>query len=191
MTIINFISETSIRANTVFNLNVDIKDLVNNIPVAQDMYLEPILGTDFYDALQLTYSAHTLNADETDLMNHIKPMLAYKTASISLPFIYASIKNKGPQLQNGDNSTSVDSSTHFYLKKEIENRAEWYTVRLQRFLTNNGNKFPLYVSQSTDTDLYPDKTQGYDSGFGRYDGCNYTPNSFCNGFNGFWRTNIY
>jgi len=183
------ISETYIRENTVFNKNVDIQDIVNNIGVAQDMFLEPILGSTFYDALQLAYSAQTLTANETALVLIIKPFLAYKAAVMSLPFLHYNIKNKGIQTQSGDNSAAADNSVMFYLKKELENRAEWYGQRLERYLLINGNLFTLYVSQSSNQDLNPDHSSGYDSDFATYPTCGY--NNRCNGFNGFFNTNQF
>jgi hypothetical protein len=154
----------------MFNKNTDMQDMVTQIPTAQDMFLEPILGTAFYDYIQLAYSAQTLTADETLLVSHIKPLLAWKTAVLSLPFLNYNIKNKGAQSQSSDFSTSVDLTTTNYLKNELENRSEWYAERLQRYLQINGNLFPLYNTQTSTEDLTPDRTSGYDSGFGQYPG---------------------
>lgn len=184
------ISETFIRDNTVFNKNVDIQDIVNNVGVAQDMFLEPILGTTFYHHIEAAYSAQTLTADEVTLMTYVKPMLAWRAAEMSLPFLTFNIKNKGPQTQGGDNSASVDSSILFYLKKEIINRAEWYAARLEKYLFLNQSLFTLYVTQGN-VDLQPDRDSGYDSGFATYgNGCGYS-GPRCNGFNGFWNSNGY
>lgn len=188
-TTVLLISETYLRDTIPFNKNVDISDLVTNISPAQEMFLEPVLGTTFYDYIQVQYSAQTLTVDEITLMTYIKPFIAYKTAVITLPFLQYQIKNKGPQSQNGDNSSQVDNSVLFYLKKELENRAEWYDARLQRYLFLNQTLFPLYVTQGN-VDLQPNRDSGYDAGFSTYNvGCG-TPN--CNGnFNGFFNRNGY
>lgn len=184
------VSETYIRENTVFSKNVDAQDIANNIGVAQDMFLEPILGTTFYDALQLSYSAQTLTANETTLMMYIKPMLAYKAAEMTLPFLTYNIKNKGPQVSFGDNSAQVDNTVMLYLKKEIENRAEWYAARLEKYLVLNGSLFPLYVAASSNQNINPDHASGYDSGFGLYD--NYNCGNRCgSSFNGFWNRSSF
>jgi hypothetical protein len=106
---------------------------------------------------------------------------------MSLPFIYVQIKNKGPQLQSGENSASVDQSTFFYLKKELENRSEWYGQRLEKYLYLNQSLFPTYQVQSSNQDLIADKSiNAYDSGFATYDNCNYIGIG-CRDFNGFFR----
>lgn len=181
MALINLISEAYIRENTVFSKNLDTKDIANNIGISQDMFLEPILGSTFYDEIQTKYSAQTLNANETALVLEIKPFLAYKAAVISLPFIHYQIKNKGIQTQSGDNSSPADNSVMFYLKKELENRAEWYNKRLERYLYLNQTLFPTYQSQTGNQDITADKSSStYDSGFATYPDNNSHFNGFYN-----------
>lgn len=188
MATVLLISETYIRENTIFNKNVDAQDIANNIGVSQDMFLEPILGTTFYNSIEAKYSAQTLSANEVILMTYIKPMLAWRAAEMTLPFLTWNVKNKGPQTQRGDNSDPIDQSTFFYIKKEITNRAEWYAQRLERYLTLSGYLFTDYVVTGN-VDLTPDHDSGYDAGFSTYDDWNM--NNRCNGFNGFWNRNGY
>lgn len=172
MATVLFISEEYIRENTVFNLNVDTKDITQSAYVAQDLHIQPILGTTFYNELELAYSAQTLDANQTELMMFIKPALSYHAAAMTLPFLAYNIKNKGPQVQFGDNSSNVDNSTFHFLRKEIENRAEFYTQRLIAYLCQNANLFPTYQSsQNTGTDMAPNhQRSGYKNQIGLYDG---------------------
>ena len=186
MAITNLISEAYFRSIVPFNGNVDATDLTTHFAVAQDMFVEPILGSTFYDVLQLAYSGQTLTPVEEALVLEIKPFLAYKTAVMILPFLAYSVKAKGPQIQFGDNSASVDNSVMFYLKKEIDNRAEWYGTRLERYLYLNSALFPTYQSQASNQDVVADKDgTSYDSGFSLYDSCN-NINRCGSGFNGFF-----
>ena len=169
---IYFVSETYIRENTPVNANVDIKDLLPNIKPASDMFIMPILGTNFYTTLLNSYSAMTLNANEEILVSYIKPFLAYKTIEISIPWLTYQVKNKGPQSQTGDFSSNIDNSTMYYLKKELENRSEWYSQRLVNYLCDNSSLFSGYTNNNS-TDLSPDNSATYDSGIALYDNnCN-------------------
>lgn len=183
------VTETYIRDNTPLSQNLDIKDIVHNIGPAQDMFLQPILGSTFYNHIESAYSAQTLTTNETVLYLLIQPMLAYRAAEMSLPFIQYQIKNKGPQTQFGDNSTSVDATAFNYLRNELKNRAEFYTQRIDKYLIHNGSLFTLYQNPGTNVDMYPDLKDAYDSGFATYSSCY---NNRCGGsFNGFWNTNLY
>ncbi len=190
MTTVLLVSETYIRESTPFNQNLDVQDIVNNIGIAQEMNLEPVLGTAFYDYIQTVYSAQTLSANETTLMLYIKPFVTYSAAELSLPFIHYRIKNKGISTQTGDFSAPADNSVMFYLKKELINRKEWYAARLEKYLVLNGSLFPLYVAASSNQNINPDHASGYDSGFGLYD--NYNCGNRCgSSFNGFWNRSSF
>jgi hypothetical protein len=169
-----FIGEEYIRENTVFNLNVDIKDIEQSAGVAQDMHIQPILGTTFYNELELAYSAQTLTPDEITLMEYIKPALAYQAAQMTLPFLNYNIKNKGSVQQFGENASSIDAGTFHFLRKEIQNRAEFYTQRLVAYLCKNANLYPSYISsENASNDMAPNhQRSGYKNQIGLYpNGC--------------------
>lgn len=177
---IQFISEQYLRENTVFNQNLDIKDIVNNLDPAADIHIMPALGLNFYNQLLNSYSAQTLTVDEQALVMQIKPALAYHAAQMALPFIQYQIKNKGPQTQSGDNSASVDDKTLNYLRNELKNRAEFYMARLVSYLQLNASKFPGFVTNNN-TDVVPDLKTSFDSGFALYPtNCNQYNGNNCN-----------
>jgi hypothetical protein len=152
-----FIGETYLRETIPFNGNVDMNDLTPHIIVAQEMYIQPLLGTNFYNYMISKYSGQTLTTNEEVLMGYIKPVLAFKVGSLSLSFLTYSIKNKGPQTQSGDNSASVDRGVLSYLLNEMDNRFEFYSQRLVNYLDDNSSLFPGYTTNNT-TDFTPDKT---------------------------------
>lgn len=174
MATVLFISEEYIRENTVFNANVDSKDIAQSAFVAQDVHLQPILGTTFYRELELAYSAQTLTPDEITLMEYIKPCVAWQACQMTLPFLAYNVKNKGPVTQFGENATNVDASTFHFLRKEIQNRAEFYTQRLVAYLCKNANLYPSYVSsENASNDMAPNHQKtGYKNQIGTYpNGC--------------------
>jgi hypothetical protein len=185
MALINFISETYLRQTVVNLSNVDTKDLAPNIEYSQDVYIQPIIGSQFYNSLQISFSAQTLNSNEEYLVSLIQPSLAYYTVYESLPFLTYNIKNKGPQRQFGENSGDIDFNALNFLRNNIKNRAEFYAERIQNYLMFSGNLFPNYVTQATNQDILPDST-AYDPSFATYDGCALFGCN--NNFNGFFRT---
>lgn len=167
ITTIDFISLTYFREVVPFNKNVDANDLTPHFNIAQDMYIQPILGQNFYESLLTSFSAQTLTADETTLVMHIKPALAYRAAEMALPFLNWSVKNKGQSTQSGDFSAPVDTSAMNFLKNQIENRAQFYEQRLINYLCDNSSLFPAYTTNNS-TDISPSSASAYDSGFALY-----------------------
>lgn len=167
ITTIDFITEAYFREIIPFNKNVDMNDITPQFNVAGDMHIQPILGQNYYNELLASYSAQTLNADETILVGHIQPALAYRVSVMTLPFLNISVKNKGPQTQSGDFSDSVDLTGMKFLKNELENRSEFYETRLVNYLCKNSALFPGYITDNS-TDISPSSTSPYDSGFALY-----------------------
>jgi len=165
---VTLISEEYFRSKIPFNNNVDFKDISIHIPISQDIHLQPILGSNFYDELLQKYNDQTLTPDEITLVNHIKPSVAFRTAYSTLPFLTYNIKNKGIQTQNGDFSDSVEKGNLSYLNNLLENRAQFYEQRLIEYLRVYGFLYPTYV-QNNDEDIKPNEGTSYDSGMALYD----------------------
>jgi len=162
MALILFVSEQYIKEYTPIGNLVQWSEIQPTAHLAQDSYIQDILGSNFYVYLELAYSAQTLTANEIELMNRIKPALAYRVAEQSLTFINYQIKNKGVMTQNGDYSAPADLEQFKYVRHELTNRAEFYAKRLSNYLCENSALFPQYVNNNT-TDMRPNRS-GYDTG---------------------------
>tara|TARA_R110002050_G_scaffold32264_3_gene83122 strand:+ start:5668 stop:6171 length:504 start_codon:yes stop_codon:yes gene_type:complete len=162
-----FITEDYIKKYTPLSQNISAKDIYSNVLVASDLHTQPLLGTNFYNYLLTKYDNKTLSDDEIKLVEYIQPSLAYRSASMTLPFLNFQIKNKGIQTQNGDNSDSVDKSVVSYLKNELDNRAEFYEKRLINYLCDNKDLYPNYTD-GNDDDIEPKNDNPYTGGFTFY-----------------------
>ena len=167
MSEIYFISQEYLREHTFLNANVDTKDIAPFVPTAQDIHIQDILGSTFYNYILLAYSGQSLTLDEQNLVLQIKPALAYRAAEMALPFIHMQTRNKGIQYQQGEFSSNVGLDELVYLKNEVTNLAEFYETRLLRYLKLNKALFPLYLSQQTSAqDMQPDQNAtAFDAGF--------------------------
>lgn len=162
MALILFVSEPYIKQYTPIGNLVQWDEIEPTTHLVQDSFIQDILGTNFYNHLQNAYSGQTLTNNEIELMNRIKPALAYRVAEQSLTFINFQIKNKGVMTQNGDYSTSADLDQFKYVRSELTNRAEFYTKRLSKYLCENSSLFPEYITDNN-SDMKPNKS-GYDGG---------------------------
>ena len=74
-----FISAQLVKDMTVANDNIDDKLIVTSIKYAQDVYIHPILGTAFYDALLTKIDTDVaLSADETILVDRYIIVYAFR-----------------------------------------------------------------------------------------------------------------
>lgn len=163
------ISETKLKAFTNINKNVDMDVLKAEIQISQDIDLQTILGTKFYNHLlsQVTSTGNTFNADETTLVNdYIAPYLIQQAYFSAIPHIHYRTMNRGIVEGTMENATSVDFETMKYLRTIQKQRADFYMTRLQDYLLigRGQNKFPQYVTQSTIDGMIPDRSQKYNNG---------------------------
>ena len=162
------ISENKLKAFTNVNKNVDIDAIRAEIGIAQDIHLQPLLGTKFYDHLldQIQPSGNTLNADEITLVNeYIAPFLIQTAYFEMIPHLHYRTMNRGIVEGQMESATSVDRETMQYLRGIQKQRSDFYKMRLQDYLiTGRGqNKFPDYNTYSTIDGMIPDKGAKYNS----------------------------
>jgi len=157
-----FISESYLKKNTPIGDLVQWSELEPSAQLAQDSFIQDILGTNFYIHLQNAGINGSLTSDENELITYIRPALAYRVVDQAITFVNYQIKNKGIQSQSGDYSQPVSLEEFKYLRHELRNRAEFYSKRLSTWLCDNKDLFPQYTSNNT-TDMKPSKS-GYDHG---------------------------
>lgn len=139
------------------------------VQIAQDIDLQTILGTKFYNHLlsQVSATGNTFNPDETTLVNdYIQPFLIQQAYFQAIPHLMYRTMNRGIVEGQMESATSVTIDTMKYLRTIQKQRADFYMTRLQDYLLigRGQNKFPDYVSQSTIDGMIPDRSQKYNNG---------------------------
>jgi hypothetical protein len=163
------ISEVRLKAFTSINRNVEIDLLKAEIQIAQDIDLQTLLGTKFYNHLlsQVSATGNTFNAAETTLVNdYISPFLIQQSYFQAMPSIQFRTMNRGMVEGTMENATAVDIETFKYLRNIQKQRADFYMTRLLDYLLigYGQNQFPDYTSQSTRDGMIPDRNSKYMNG---------------------------
>jgi hypothetical protein len=159
-----FITEAYLKNQTPITANVDVKDVTPYIRTQSDLRVQPILGTFFYKYLLLKYNAETLTPDEENLVEFIKPIVAWRSAEDAVFGLSYQLKNKGLQVQNGDYSNSVTKSEVIFAQDHYAQKASFYEARLVNFLKANKDLYPEFTDhQNTDSDIKP--TRNTNNGF--------------------------
>jgi hypothetical protein len=163
------ISEIKLKNFTNINKNVDMDVLKAEVQIAQDIDLQTILGTKFYNHLlsQVSATGNTFNNDEKTLVDsYIQPFLIQQAYFQCIPHLMYRSMNRGIVEGVMENATSVDIETMKYLRTIQKQRADFYMTRLQDYLLigYGQNKFPDYVTQSTIDGMIPDRSQKYNNG---------------------------
>lgn len=154
MSKVKFISTTYLKENSTIEDNVDDAKLVPFIKKSQDIYLQQILGTTFYNHLKDAIVNNTLTSDEESLIrDYIQPMVAEYTVYESLPFLSNKLTNKSISQENSEFSTPSGLDELKYLRNTVRDMAEFYGKRLAKFLCDNTSLFPVYSNPDANENL--------------------------------------
>lgn len=114
-------------------------NLINSV---QQRHVLPILGEDFYDAIDAdtaTYSA---------VIAQIKPMLAYYIKFYVLPRIMVEIGTFGMARIQGQNRQPADQIDYEKLRQDALEMAQLHGGVLRKWLEDNESSYPLYFRGS-------------------------------------------
>ncbi len=163
-----FVSEEYLRDNLPISRNLDAKTLIPNVQMSEELYIQEILGSGFYESLYNAFINQNLTSDEITLIqDYIKPAEAYIGLFLALPFSRNLISNKGVQQQKEDYSNPSDFQEFKMLLTLTEKRAEFYKDRLNKYLCLNSALFPLYRNQTNNV-IQPNNNNNLGSGVGFY-----------------------
>ena len=162
--VVLLVSEEKIKSFTALHENVRVEDIAPFILQAQDLYLQPQLGTKFYKNLKDAVLNNTLTGDETNLLeDYISPMLINRAFALAIPFIKYKVVDKGILSGNSETATQTTLDEVQYLIQKVEDTAEFYAQRLREFFFDNPGMFPDYVNPGV-KGMMPDRTSPYFSG---------------------------
>jgi hypothetical protein len=161
-----FISENSLRENSLINDNVDMKSLTPTIIYCQDEYIQFAIGSDLFNELKDQIEAGTTTAlNRTLLDDYIRPCLIWYILSEAVFSISYKFTNKGVVQQSSDNSKPVSLEGLLKLHDRYKNRAEMYRERLRRYLVQNEESYPkFYRESSNDIDTIRPQNYSYTTG---------------------------
>lgn len=175
-----FISEKRLKELTAVHANMQPDELVPFALQAQDIYIQELLGTKFYNNLKTAVYNGSTNTDEQNLLNnYIAPMLANYAVYMALPSFNYKMKNKSVLNPSAEEAQNVDLTELKYLRGTIKDAAEFYRERAREYLIDNEELYPDYINYGVDG-MAPNKRNAYSSGIvipPRLGECNPEPNN--------------
>ena len=161
------ISETKLRTFSDINNSLDSDLIRNNIRIAQDFYLQAILGTKLYWKLLEDVQAGTVaGVYKTLLDQYVQDYLLYCTYYETLESVYVRVRNNGLlNSTGGDNSQSVDLTLYNQKRQSVQTKMNYYGERLTNYLLEEE---ALYPELDTNNKLYeqdPDYSSKYKNPF--------------------------
>lgn len=160
-----FISEQTLKDRSLLQDNVDPKLIKPTIKAAQDMFIEPILGTGLYLELQEQIADDDLSVLNKKLLdNYITDCLCWYVASEMVMSLSFKLTNKNVLRKTSENSEVTSISELFDVMNLYKNKAEWYAQRITNYLCENNTDYPLYDNPGNGVDVIHPNNSSYFSG---------------------------
>lgn len=184
------ISDVMIKERTVIHGNIDPKLIYPDIKVAQDMYIQPILGSALYNKLLALISSGAISSDaanvnyKTLIDKFIVDTLIYYTLAELPTTISYQFWNKGVVRKQGENTELPSMSDLIDISNKYKNRAEFYANRMKLYIIQNANAmYPEYLNPGNGIDTMTPSQRSFTTGIYLGDE---RDNPYCNrgGFNG-------
>lgn len=141
-----FVTENYLKDETPITANCDINEVVKWVKPAADIRIKAILGNLFFSDLLTKYNAQSLNPSETELVLLVQPVVAWRAAAMAVYGLSRQLKNKGLQIQNGENSEGVALNEVTFGMDQYAQISKQYESNLIEWLVENKNTFAVLMS---------------------------------------------
>lgn len=123
--------------------NVDTDKLIPHIKVAQDLHIQPLLGTKLYDKLQTDITGSTLAGNYLTLMNdYIQPTLIHMAVAEFISFHAYEISNGGVLRHQSENASTPSKEEIDSLRQRQMDVANHYRRRMIDHLSYFNERYP-------------------------------------------------
>lgn len=139
------INEKYLKEFSPIPLNYNLKEVHNYIKMAEQIWVEPIIGYNFYQELIYQVKNNQVTEENSTLLvEALYPLLGYAVALESLPFLWSHISEVGITLGHSENSDSLSLKDMTYIEGHLRRQVEVRKDYLIKWLDSHCESFPLY-----------------------------------------------
>ena len=138
------INEKYFKKYSPIPVNYNMTEIKNYIPVAEKIWLIPVIGYDLYDELDDQVQKNEVSDENATLLTEggLWQYLAFATVYEALPMIWSHISEVGVTKGKSDNSESLDLKDMTYVAQHLRNQVEVLKDQLKRWLCEHSDTFP-------------------------------------------------
>ena len=139
------INEKYFKQYSPIPLNYNMAEIKNYIPVAEKIWLIPLIGFDLYDELDYQITNNQVSEANATLLTEggLWQYLAFATVYEALPMVWSHISEVGVTKGKSDNSDSLDLKDMTYVSQHLRNQVEVLKDQLKAWLCSHQESFPL------------------------------------------------
>lgn len=141
----NIINKSLLAKYSPLPTNYDFSEIINYVPVAQAIWVRPLIGYDLMDELEEQVEHNNLSEANQALMTEgmLLQYLSYAVCLEGLPFIWANFCSQGITLGESDSSKSVTLKDLTYIQQHLRNQVEVLKDSVKHYICEHSDSFPL------------------------------------------------
>lgn len=138
------INEKYLKQYSPIPLNYNMAEVKNYIPVAEKIWVIPLIGYDLYDEINEQVADNEVSPENATLLTEggLWQYLAFATVYEALPMIWSHISEVGVTKGKSDNSDSLDLKDMTYVSQHLRNQVEVLKDQLKKWLCEHYDSFP-------------------------------------------------
>ena len=138
------INEKYLKQFSPIPLNYNLAEVKNYIPVAEKIWVIPLIGSDLFDEINDQVANNTVSETNATLLTEggLWQYLAFATVYEALPMIWSHISEVGVTKGKSDNSDSLDLKDMTYVSQHLRNQVEVLKDQLKKWLCEHYDSFP-------------------------------------------------
>lgn len=140
----SIINEKFFKEYSPIPLNYNMKELKNYIPVAEKIWVIPLIGSDLFDEIEEQVKNNDLSEENSTLLTEggLWQYLSYSTCLEGLPFLWAHISEVGITKGKSDNSDSLDLKDMTWVTQHLRNQVEVLKDQLKKWICEHADYYP-------------------------------------------------
>lgn len=140
----NIINRSLLSKYSPLPLNYDYSEIMNYVPVAQEIWIRPLIGNALMDELEEQVANNNISEANQALMTEgfLLQYLSYATCYEGLSFIWANFSEVGITLGESDSSKSVTLKDLTYISDHLRRQVEFLKDSVKRYICERSNYFP-------------------------------------------------
>lgn len=138
------INEKYLKQYSPIPVNYNITEIKNYIPVAEKIWVKPIIGDDLYDEIDEQVKNNNLSDENMALLTEggLWQYLSFATVYEALPLIWSHISEVGITKGKSDNSDSLDLKDMTWVTQHLRNQVEVLKDQLKKYICEHADYYP-------------------------------------------------
>lgn len=127
-------------------VNYNFAEVMNYVPVAQEIWVRPILGDEFLEEIEYQVEKNQVTDEVSTLFTEggLYQYLAYATCLEGLPFLWTHLSEVGLTKGKSENSESISLKDITYVEAHLRRQVEFLKDSFIKWICSHQDSFPIF-----------------------------------------------